>query len=618
MAKKALGSDLGRGVLRPSRSFFVSSLVLLVVYFCLLPVDTLPDDQLFLLPVILTLVTAPIWSGSWSQYRFSRIGLVASASLIFLSVHWFGSDWPWMSIWLGACLALLPAGVLVTCNLEAKKHIERALPFILVAIGVANALFILYQGWFVDRRPGGFLDDPNLGANIIAIAVLCSAYLYLSKKVSHLMLVLAALMSAALFFAQSRGAWVALLFSAVVLFLVFLISSQNDRQRPVFFVLALLTGLAVPFLLTETGLAESVGVGVRSGSLGYRFDIWASSWELITQRPLLGSGIGTFPLRYPSVRSPLETSTTGHFAHSDIIQLFVELGFSGALLFLLVPFSFMAGFVLHVKKHGAAFGLPLLAFCVVALVGLHGLVNFVIYQPLVALTVGLLIGIATQKGSTGEKLTFNAPFRRVLGIACVSIFALVFATSTADLMASRKIAEISKSDDSYDLQSNIYYDLLFLEMLSPLNINIKNHIIEAEVASAMGLVGTDMGFHFRQQVIERIESNRRYYEPNCFQLSERGRMLWFDDQEQAVLALESLIEAAPDCYRGYLHLSEAYVDQKRFSDAEQLLEKAFQRFKFGVVNAEQAAALLDALAEVIRRQGRESEARSIEAFSRSN
>lgn len=614
MTEQAFWSGREGGAKRPPLSSFICSLFFLTVYFCLLPVDSLPEDQLFLSLVFFIIAFAPIVLGLRARYRFSPVTLFASVSLFFLSVHWLFSDWPWMSLWLGGCLALLPIGVLTASSAASKKYVERTLPGILIVVASANALFILYQVPVIERRPGGFLADPNLGANIVAIGVLCAAYLYLSKRVSHWALLLIAIMSSALFFAQSRGAWVALIISGSILSLVFLLSGQRERRRLLFFGFALLAGFSFAFYLADTGLAESVGIGVRGQSLGYRFEIWASAWELFLQRPLLGSGVGTFPLRYPAVRSPLETSTTGHFAHSDILQLFVELGFFGALLFLLVPIVFVVSFGANIRKQGADFGLPMLAFCVVVLVGLHGLVNFVIYQPLIAFTVGLLIGVS-GRGAKEVDLTFNAPARRLLAVFSVAISSLVFAMSSADLMASKRIAHIVQSEGPLNLQSNAYYDLLFLEMFSPLNVNIKNFIVDAEVASAMGLVGTDMGPPFRKQIIQRIEHSRRYYDPNCVQQSARGRLLWLDDQGRAVSVLESLIHAAPNCYRAYIYLSEAYLEQLRFADAEQLLEEAFARFKFGEVSKEQASALLDALAETLRRQGKESEARSIEAFS---
>lgn len=617
MSEQTFWSDPKRGARRPSLKSFGCSLVFLAAYFCLLPVDSLPEDQFYLSPVFFIIAIAPILLGLRARYRFSPVMLFASVSLFFLSVHWLFSDWPWMSLWLGGCLALLPIGVLIASSAAAKKHIERALPGILIVVASANALFILYQVPVVERRPGGFLEDPNLGANIVAIGVLCAAYLYLSKRVSHLALLLIAIMSSALFFAQSRGAWIALIVSGSILSLVFIISGQRERQRLLFFGLALLAGFAVAFYLAGAGLAESVGIGVRSQSLGYRLEIWGSAWELFLQRPLLGSGIGTFPLRYPAVRSPLETSTTGHFAHSDILQLFVELGFFGALLFLLVPIVFVVSFGASIRKHGTDFGLPLLAFNVLVLVGLHGLVNFVIYQPLIAFAVGLLIG-ASGRGAREIELTLEAPARRLVAVFSVAISSLILAMSSADLMATKKIVHIVQSEGPFNLQSNAYYDLLLLEMFSPLNVNIKNFIVDAEVASAMGLVGTDMGPPFRKQIIERIEHSRRYYDPNCVQQSARGRLLWLDDQGRAVSALESLIHSAPNCYRAYIFLSEAYLNQRRFSDAEQLLEGALARFKFGEVSKEQASALLDALAETLRRQGKESEARAIEAFSRAS
>lgn len=620
MLGQAFWSETGGGALRPLRYRLALKFGLLLALFLLLSVDSLPSDQHLLLPVVLILALAPMFLGAGFRYRFSTIKLIACVTLLFLSVHWLISDWPWMSLWLGACLALLPVGVIIASKLKTSLISERDLLQGLVIVGVVNSALIIYESLFVGGRQGGFLDDPNLGANVVGIALLCLAYLYLSEKVSPWMLILAGLLSAGLFFAQSRGAWLALGVSGVVLAVLYLKSKKSDVRRLTLFVFALVVGFLIPLVLMGAGFSESLGLGVREKSLGYRFEIWASAWELIVQRPFLGSGIGTFPLRYPLVRSPDEISTTGHFAHSDIIQLVTEVGLVGASLFFLIPLIFAITFFANIKKHCKNFDTSVVAFCVLSLVALHGLVNFIIYQPLVALTVGLLVGFASKGGrKCSEPVSQSSPaLRRVTGIFCVSLFSVVFVSATADLISTRKITDISESDKPYNLQSDSYYDLLFLEMFSPLNVNVKNYIVSAEVASALGLNGTEVGFHFRKRIIERIERNRRYYEPNCFQLSERGRLLWLDDQAQAVAALNALIAKAPDCYQGYLYLSEALVEQKQFSEAERTLDRAFQRFKFGELNSEQAGRLLDALAEVLRRQGRESEAISIRAFKRAH
>lgn len=618
MLERTIGSESERGAERPFRSNFFRASALLAVYFCLLSVNSLPADQLLLLPTFLVVLSAPIWLRlpAGKHFQLSLISVLSIAALVLLVAHGFFSDWPWMSLWLGWCLALLHIGVLVGGSAPVGRSFEVGFLISVIAVGTVNAIYVTYLAQVEGGRPGGFLDDPNLGADIIGIAVLCAAYLYLAKGASHWILVCVALMSVALFFAQSRGAWIALICSGSVLSLFFLLSGQRPRQRLVFFGLAVLGGFVAALLFTGVGLAESVGVGERSKSLGYRFEMWASSWELVVQRPLFGSGIGTFPLRYPAVRSPLEIATTGHFAHSDIIQLVVELGLIGALLFISAPLLFVFSFVKNTRMRGVSFGLPLLAFSVLLLVGLHGLVNFIIYQPLVALTVGLLIGLGSRDLVERVRVSFELPLHRMSMVFSLFFLVVLSVMSAADLIASKKTTQISQSASQYNLQSKAYYDLLFLEMFSPLNVNIKNYIIEAEVSSAMGLVGSDVGLQFRKKIIDRIDRNRWLYEPNCVQLAERGRLIWLDDKNRAVSALESLIEAAPNCYRAHLYLSEAYLDQQRFADAEKLLEKAFNRFKFGEVDQKQASALLDGLAEVLRRQGREAEARSIEAFSR--
>jgi O-antigen ligase len=59
--------------------------------------------------------------------------------------------------------------------------------------------------------------------------------------------------------------------------------------------------------------------------------ITKDSLKLIAQRPLLGWGLGTFPVVYPSVRS-FHTNYRVNAAHNDYIQAAVETGLVGLLL----------------------------------------------------------------------------------------------------------------------------------------------------------------------------------------------------------------------------------------------------------------------------------------------
>ena len=65
-----------------------------------------------------------------------------------------------------------------------------------------------------------------------------------------------------------------------------------------------------------------------------RFMIWRESWRLLfEQSPLWGIGLGLYPLVWPPYRAP-EDASGGYFAHNDYLQIWIETGLPGLLLFL--------------------------------------------------------------------------------------------------------------------------------------------------------------------------------------------------------------------------------------------------------------------------------------------
>jgi O-antigen ligase len=66
---------------------------------------------------------------------------------------------------------------------------------------------------------------------------------------------------------------------------------------------------------------------IESGYLSGRGEIWRAGWEVFLERPVLGSGIGTFP---NAVLPVLPQSKAGH---NTSLTLLVEVGIVGLALF---------------------------------------------------------------------------------------------------------------------------------------------------------------------------------------------------------------------------------------------------------------------------------------------
>jgi O-antigen ligase len=138
-----------------------------------------------------------------------------------------------------------------------------------------------------------------------------------SKKVLFGLLSIVLLLGLAA--AGGVGAWLCL---AVVCAFFFYKQSTGPAA---FFVLGLL-GLAALGLVWHRGLHNWT-----LASFTMRLDLWQSGWQLFLQHPLMGWGLGTFGEAYQSMGMPLGTGAL--FAHNLFLQLLVETGIAGTLLF---------------------------------------------------------------------------------------------------------------------------------------------------------------------------------------------------------------------------------------------------------------------------------------------
>ncbi|MBN2506056.1 MAG: O-antigen ligase family protein [Verrucomicrobia bacterium] len=149
-------------------------------------------------------------------------------------------------------------------------------------------------------------------------------------------------------------------------------------------------------LATATALALA-GVGgfltVYSGyfsrgatSLSARMDYWEAGWKLMWEKPLLGSGPGTFAAGYERLKAP--DAEMARLAHNDYLQQGCDSGVLGMVLY----GGFMAGML--IRLHAGSKRCPLRYATWLGLVGLalQSMVEFGLYNPATAWTQFMLLG----------------------------------------------------------------------------------------------------------------------------------------------------------------------------------------------------------------------------------
>ncbi len=183
----------------------------------------------------------------------------------------------------------------------------------------------------------------------------------------------------ALLLTRSLGALASLGVVAAVISLFYI---RSNIKKTVFFV-SMTIALAGVLLIRSNGAREHL---LPWFSLFSRIDFWKESWEIICNRPWMGSGLGNFSL--PSSR----------YAHNSFLQLWAEGG-----VITLVSFLWLTGAVL-IKNHGQRekrFSSGLAAGVCVFLV--HNLIDFSFFVPAVSLTWWILMGLLYFPGQEASK-----------------------------------------------------------------------------------------------------------------------------------------------------------------------------------------------------------------------
>jgi O-antigen ligase len=246
--------------------------------------------------------------------------------------------------------ALLFIAYAILCFLSSQTLLRgaqaRKLALIFCIYGSAVAAFALLQGispngrlyWLRQPRLGGWIYGPyvnhNHYAGLMELLIPIPLVLALSRlapdKERIAAACAAAVMAGTIFLSGSRGGMLALLAELVVLAVV-LVRQRYDWRA------ALALGL---FLLLVVGLLTWLGGDELTRRLAtmhsshtdisndMRFQINRDGLRMFWKRPVLGWGLGCFPVAYPQFRT-FYTNFFINQAHDDYLQLLVEMGLLG-------------------------------------------------------------------------------------------------------------------------------------------------------------------------------------------------------------------------------------------------------------------------------------------------
>ncbi|MBW4442761.1 MAG: IctB family putative bicarbonate transporter [Plectolyngbya sp. WJT66-NPBG17] len=244
-------------------------------------------------------------------------------------------------------------------------------------------------------RVYSYLGNPNLLAGYLMPAVWLSFSAILVWKrwlPKVLAIVMFGINTACLLLTQSRGGWIGLVVSALVL--IVLLRYWWSAYLPRFLrlwalpmVFGGLAGIVVLGFIFVTPFRYRVGsifAGSGDSSNAFRLNVWRSVIDMIRDRPILGFGPGdlVFKRMYPLYSQARFSALS---AYSVLLEIAVESGLIGLTAFLwLLVVTFNQGFVQlrRVRALGDRDGFWLIG-AITAMAGMlgHGTVDTVWYRP---------------------------------------------------------------------------------------------------------------------------------------------------------------------------------------------------------------------------------------------
>src|ERR1700683_338484 len=247
-----------------------------------------------------------------------------------------------------ASLALLYFSYAMLCFLAGQTLVRgsqaRRLALVFTLYGAVLAGFALIQGissngklyWIRQPRMGGWIYGPYVNHNhyaglmerLIPIPLVLSLTKLASSKTRAAAAAVAAVMVGTIFLSGSRGGMLAIVAELAILAVLLIKQKQG---------LGTAIGVGV-FLVVVVGLLTWVGgaelfkrtVGSTHAEItsDIRHNINRDGLKMFLKKPVLGWGLGTFPVVYPQFRT-FYTNFFVNEAHNDYLQLLVEMGLLG-------------------------------------------------------------------------------------------------------------------------------------------------------------------------------------------------------------------------------------------------------------------------------------------------
>jgi O-antigen ligase len=249
----------------------------------------------------------------------------------------------------------------------------------------------------ISTRVVGTFYNSNFYAEYLLLATGVAGALFFTEKgwARILSALLGGLIVVAMLLTYTRGSWIGLAL-AVVIF----VTVVDVRY------LGAVAALGVAGILLVPGVTARLSQSTaNSGSAEFRLGIWQITGEALRTQPWFGYGAGDFLVAYRSVvllHPELYQGYLGFGAHNSYFELAAEIGIVGGLLFLAVTFAYATRGIYIATRKGVAPGVKYTALALSsALVGflLNTFTSNTFQHPQSGLFFWILSGVVAGLGA---------------------------------------------------------------------------------------------------------------------------------------------------------------------------------------------------------------------------
>lgn len=259
-------------------------------------------------------------------------------------------------------------------GLNTLREIKK-LMFFWLLVSAAVSIYGLLQNYGIDWinwgvSSGIFIStfgNKNFFAGflclVIPVSTAFSVYYWRSRRIRYFVLLtaLTLLLSVCLLMTYSKGAWFGFAGGLAFMFVADLRTGLTPVFRKKAFWAAVIIAALLGLILMPQGFWEewSTLTNMKGGSNRIRLIMWYTVMGSYRLNPVFGVGMGNFREYFPTTRPPYyhikEVSHNTEHAHSELLEILMEMGLVGLGLYLLIYVAFIKTFLHFIQNTTSLF-----------------------------------------------------------------------------------------------------------------------------------------------------------------------------------------------------------------------------------------------------------------------